>query len=54
MKCERCEKVLADEDYIYAINLYVWCEKCYTKYILPEIKMTARDYINRCRSFAEN
>ena len=42
--CEHCETVIEGD--VFVVNRYTWCQNCVNKYVLPEIQMSAKDYIN--------
>lgn len=47
--CEHCNETI--KDVVYVINRNIWCSKCFSEIILPQIRMSVEDYIELTTPF---
>ena len=43
VKCSRCNATISD--YIYVVNKYGWCQKCFDEFVMPHIKVPIEEYL---------
>ena len=49
VQCGHCDKTISDV--VYVINRNIWCSQCFEKCVLPQIKMSVKDYIELTTPF---